>query len=480
MTTAPPKLASHQVEAVAWLREHPRGVYVGDMGAGKTASVLTALTPDMLPALVVGTKSVSETVWAAEAAVWRPDLMVEVAAGTPAQRAGAVTCGWADVVAVGCANLASEEDAIASAGFRTLVLDELSLYKAPSSTRSRVAARLARRMRYVWGLTGTPAPGSVADMWSQYRIIDGGARLGRSVTRFRDTWLTPGHSLPNGVVVGREDLPGAAEGVAALVAGITLVHGKRDLAAPAVVPVDIRYVQVPMGPKASRIYRQLLRKRVADVSDVPGGDRLPGGFLFAKDAARLPQILHQLTTGAVWAQSADGGQVLLQPDATRPKIATARSMLAANALDSDGGTLALYWFTHEKDALDRALAGLRTADTRDKGALDAWDSHDLDVLTAQPASAGHGLNLQRGGYRALWATLPWSAELWEQANRRLARRGQASERVQVTVLLATLDDGSPTIDDVIVQALRHKLEVQATVKRYLSRFGRGEGHPSAS
>ena len=72
------------------------------------------------------------------------------------------------------------------------------------------------------------------------------------------------------------------------------------------------------------------------------------------------------------------------------------------------------------------------------------------MLLAHPASAGYGLNLQSGGSIIVWYGLPWSLELYQQANARLARQGQ-KKTVRIVSLLA-----EGTVDEQVKRALEQK------------------------
>ena len=60
----------------------------------------------------------------------------------------------------------------------------------------------------------------------------------------------------------------------------------------------------------------------------------------------------------------------------------------------------------------------------DKHDEDDWNAGAIDILLAQPASCGYGLNLQDGGHHVIWFGMTWSLEEYQQANKRLHRQGQ--------------------------------------------------------
>jgi len=234
----PPPLHDYQRTAVDHLLRNPRAGLFLDMGLGKTAVALTALTPAHLPALVTAPKRVTEHVWPVEARLWRPDLRVDIAAGSPAQRETALTSG-ADVVVIGRDNLSG---AVHHAHrFRSFVIDELSGFKSRTSKRWKAARSITdprggRRMPHVWGLTGTPSPNGLLDLWAELNLLDGGQRLGTTITSYRSRYFMPGRQLPSGIITEWVLRPGADKKIHALIEDICLSMGtdghSRNLSPP--------------------------------------------------------------------------------------------------------------------------------------------------------------------------------------------------------------------------------------------------------
>ena len=121
------------------------------------------------------------------------------------------------------------------------------------------------------------------------------------------------------------------------------------------------------------------------------------------------------------------------------------------------------WFRHEEPYLRAQLREMRIGSAKRAEDRAAFNAGNLDVLIAHPASAGHGLNLQFGGESLVWTCLPWSLELWEQANARLARPGQTAERVSCQFNVPVYDRGVPSIASAIWDALGCKADIQRTV-----------------
>lgn len=441
-----PRLHAYQVRAVQHLWNHPRSALLLEMGLGKTATVLQALTPEHLPALVVSTKRAAELTWPTEAEIWRPDLSVQVAKGTPAKRAAALD-SEAQVVVVGRDVLKSVADHLGPKHrFKTLVLDELTSFKTPSSQRFKAARRLGKFVHYVWGLTGTPTPNGYPDLWGQLALIDRGARLGRTLGEFRSKYLTPKFKLSSGVVGGWNLRPGAKEVIDGLISDICLsMTSKEYLDLPSVTE---NLVEVQLPSSAAKVYKDLEKDLVA---------MLAQGDYTAKDAAQLTNRLQQVSSGFLYPDSEE-------PEAETVKLHTEKISAVAEIVEGTGSpVLVMYGFRWEKEQLLKALPGAKSPD--DPGAIAQFARGDLDVLVAHPASVGHGLNFQHASHTVVWTSLPWSPELYDQGNSRVNRQGQ-TRPVLIHHVQAT-----PGPDARILQALQGKKDVQASLMQALRDTG---------
>lgn len=437
-----PRLHGYQRRAVRHLHEHPRAALFLEMGLGKTATVLQALTADHLPALVVSTKRAAELTWPTEAETWRPDLSVQVAKGAPAKRARALSSD-ADLVVVGRDVLHTVADLLGKDHkFRTVVLDELTSFKTPSSRRFKAARRLCSQVPYVWGLTGTPVPGGYADLWGQLALIDRGARLGRTLGQFRERYLRADFKLSSGAVGSWSLRPGAKERIDSALADVCLSMTAADyLQLP---PRTDNTVQVRLPPAAAKVYRELERDLVANLGT---------GTYTAKDAAQATNRLQQVSAGFLYPDTEE-------PEAGTARLHTEKVQAVAEVVEGTGSpVLVLYAFRWERDELLRALPGARAADDGD--AVSEFAAGRLPVLVAHPASIGHGLNFQHASHTVVWASLPWSSELYDQANDRVDRQGQTHPVVVHHV------QTEPGVDARMLQALQGKIDVQDSLLKAL-------------
>ena len=444
-----PQLHDYQLTAAEHLRAHPRAALFLDMGLGKTATTLSALSPDHLPALVVAPKRVAESVWPAETKLWRPDLRCVVAAGGPTTRSTALLDRRADVLVIGRDNL-KDLNPLNTARFRTIILDELSGFKTRGTQRWRFASKLCAGRPYVWGLTGTPAPNGLMDLWAQLYLIDDGERLSRSLTTFRSRYFTPGRQLASGVITEWHLRPGADEKIHGLISDICLsmgTEGRIDLP-----PVTFNVLPVPLPPRVRALYKRFKRDLVADLRLLD--DDLAGSLHTASSAAVLTNRLSQVTAGFLYPDDPT------DPEARTDHLHREKIALVEEVREGTGSpVLVFYRYAEEREMLSAALEG--AVDVRTPGALEAWSAGRIPVLLAHPASAGHGLNLQHGGHTIIWTTLPWSLEEWQQANKRLARQGQ-QHPVVIHLLIA-----EKTVDEVIRARLLDKADVQNALLAHL-------------
>lgn len=455
-------LTPEQEASRAWLVSHPRGLLLAGMGTGKTWTTLRALADlptDAFPALVLAPPTVSEATWSDEAERRSIPLVVEPAPRTPpTKRRAALEPTLADVVVLSSASI---RDAVLSdTVWRTVVVDEASQYMTPSasrgeSQRARALRELSARADRLWLLTGTPGHDPVG-VWSLVRMLDGGERLGKTVTRARDEYLTEGRMLPTGARVGREPRPGAMRRLIRKAADVMrYAEAGEELVLP---EVDYRALTPVMGCEAVRMSRELLADGVTHLPD--------GREVYTSGPGAVASLMHQLTTGAIWYRPPlDPGaeSELAQVDRTRPALDYAASAVRAQLTATGRGVLVMTWFRHEEPYLRAQLRGMRIGSAKRAEDRAAFNAGDLDVLIAHPASAGHGLNLQFGGESLVWSCLPWSLELWEQANARLARPGQTAERVSCQFNVPAYGRGAPSIASAIWDALGRKADVQRTV-----------------
>lgn len=438
-----PRLHAYQVEAVGHLHSQPRAGLFLEMGLGKTASVLQAITPEHLPVLVIAPKRVAENVWETEGSIWRPDLSIAVAAGTAKRRRTVLDHGTQAITVIGRDNIKD----VPIGKFRTVVLDELSSFKNRGTDRWKLAKKICTPAAYVWGLTGTPVPNGLMDLWAQIALLDDGQRLGRTLTGYRQRYFSPGRQLPTGVIIEWRLREGAQAAIESKIADICLsMQAKHYIDLP---PVTRNIVTVPMDSKVRRVYADMQQNLTTQIEDRDHA---------AANSAVLTAKLSQITAGFIYADIDD-------PDSSTTALHDNKTAAAIEIVEGTGSPVLVFYRFKEELARLRAgfkKAGILARTVDEKGVIEDWNRGAVPVLLAHPASAGHGLNLQHGGHTIIWTTLPnCDLEQWDQANARVARQGQTHP--VVIHILETPD----SVDGEILGVLDGKWTTQDAVMRAL-------------
>lgn len=426
--------------------ENPRCALWLDMGFGKTATVLWTIhllkqAGELRCALVVAPKRVAEEGWPDELLEW-PQFQDLSCAQLPARvakdgRAALALARKHDVLFIGRDNLAALVKALGRKHwpFDLLVLDESRSFASPTSARFKAARHVRDLTPRLIELTGTPAPRSVEDLWAQMFLIDGGLRLGRTITSFRERWFT--RSFDG---FGWEPRPGALAEVCDAVRDVVFTIPADEYVR--LLPTQVIDVKVRLPAAVAAAYEAFERDAILSVN-TEAVTAVSKGVLVGK--------LLQIAGGGLYLPAAtDGVEAPDQVFRYAAPVAVCRgrtySMLHDAKLDAladiieaaDSPVLVFYGFQHELDRLTKRFRQARTIDSLN--AIRDWNAGKVPVLLAHPASAGHGLNLQHGGSIAVWYSPTWSLELHQQANKRLDRPGQArSVRIYRLLAEATVD-----------------------------------------
>jgi SNF2 family DNA or RNA helicase len=458
------KLRDYQEVGVAFLHGRKRAGLFLDMGLGKTAICLSALTPDHLPALVVAPKRVAENTWPEERDLWRPDLSISVAVATQTgkdapkpvdQRQDALRAG-ADLTIIGRDNFADLLP-LRSKPWKTVIIDESSGYKKKSSVRWRGMNRFVNRpqtkVENVWLLTGTPSPNGLMDLWSQIYLLDKGKRLFGTLGEYRQRFFRAGQTTRQGVVTKWEIREDMDEKIHARIGDICLSMGTEGrVHLPDVTYNEIK-VTLPAGP-IMQAYADLHTDLVANLT-------MLGGLVHtAQNAAILTNKLAQLLAGFMYGDDyALTGEVSV--------VHRLKANAVKEVVEGSGGSpvLVFYGFDVEAKMLKNVLKEYNPRSIKEPGVIQAWNRGEVQVLLAHPQSAGHGLNLQHGGHTIVWSTIPWGLEEWQQANKRLHRSGQ-KHPVVIHKVMGYTSRGGKTVDHVKEARLAGKGSVQDLLLAY--------------
>ncbi|MFP7706340.1 DEAD/DEAH box helicase [Trueperella sp. LYQ141] len=431
----------YQTAATRHILTHPQAAIFLDMGLGKTVITLTALThliatKQTQRALIIAPLRVANTTWPSEIAKWdhTQHLTYTLATGSPTQRLQALTAD-SQLVIINRENIPWLIDHYAQTGrhwpFDTVIIDELSSFKNHASKRVRALLRARPYITRIIGLTGTPSPNGMMDLFAQYRILDQGQRLGKHISHYRAKYFTA-HRYGNMTFTRYELKPDAEQQIYEAISDMTISMRAADhLHLPALTTTS---QPVYLTDKQTRLYNELKKNLIATIE---------GEIIDAANAAVLAGKLTQLASGALYLDNPS------RP--SREYLETHSAKLAAleDLIEAANGhpVLVAYWFQHDLDRISRRFHARTITTAKD---IEEWNAGRIPLGLIHPASAGHGLNLQAGGHILIWFSLPWSLELYQQTNARLYRQGQ-TQPVTITHLVA-----AGTIDEQILAALKRK------------------------
>ncbi|CAI3209583.1 DEAD/DEAH box helicase [Clostridium neonatale] len=408
------------------------------MGMGKTVSSLTAIDNLLFlgeanKILVIAPKRVTEDTWSTEVEKWDhlKHLRISIILGTPKQRMDAINKD-ADIYVINRENV----EWIVSNYFKTwkwdtCIIDELSSFKSSKAKRFKALKKVRPYFKRIIGLTGTPAPNSLIDLWPQIYLLDGGERLGRTITGYRERYFVPGQT--NGYVVYNYNLrPGAEEAIHQKISDICISMMAKDYLD---MPERIdNKIMIDLPKKAKDQYKELEKELIINLDNED---------ITAANSAVLTGKLLQMCNGAIYSEDKEVVEV------HDKKLNALMDIIeAANGKP----VLIFYSFKHDLTRIMEILKKNKLKGQELKGQEDIkkWNNGEIPILLLHPASAGHGLNLQYGGNIVVWFGLTWSLELYQQANARLHRQGQ-KETVIIHHIIA-----KGTVDEDVMAALSNK------------------------
>lgn len=424
---------SYQSYAIKKIIDNPNVCLMLDMGMGKTVTTLTAIQEliydrfEINKVLVIAPLRVAETTWLDENNIWlHLHLHIVPVLGSLQKRINALQRN-ADIYVINRENVCWLVDYYRKDfPFDMVVIDESSSFKNPSTKRFKALRKIRPLVQKIVELTGTPAPNSFMDLWSQIFLLDQGERLGKTLTEYRRKYFNEG--ARNGNIVYNWNLKtGADKLIYSKISDICVSMKAEDyLTLP---PVINNYVKIHLSKAVLSQYMQFEKDLVIDVG---------GKDLVASSAAVMANKLLQFANGSVYDSS---GTVQYIHSAKLDALEDINESL-------NQPILVFYWFKHDLERLkERFHHAVLLKSVED---IKAWNEGKIQMLLAHPASAGHGLNLQYGGNVIIWFSLTWSLEFYQQANKRLHRIGQ-----QKAVVIHHLVADS-TIDETIVKVLNNK------------------------
>lgn len=446
-----------QKVAMRHLYDVPRAALWMPMGGGKTVSTLTALVDlnlieDVFPALVLAPLRVAVTTWPDEVAKWAhlKHLRIVTITGSPKQRAEALATP-ADIYTMNYDNLDWLVDQVEETWpFKTVVADEFTRLKSyrirQGGKRARALGKVAHSKvsRFI-GLTGTPSPNGLQDLWGQTWFLDKGERLGKSFSAFEQRWFKKGYDG-----FSLQPLAHAQKEIEDRLKDICLTVRVLEVDEP------IRNtITVNLPPKARKHYEDMEKEMFAAIGDE--------GVTAPTAAVRAMKCM-QIANGAVYLCDDDGNSLTEWEEIHRVKIEALDSVIA-----EAGGmpVLVAYHFKSDLVRLQRAFPQGRTLDADPKTIRD-WNAGKIPLLFAHPASAGHGLNLADGGNILAFFSVNWNLEEHMQIIERIGpmRQKQAGYQRPTYVHYIVARD---TIDELVLESLQNKRKRQDVLLEAMDR-----------
>ena len=437
----------YQTYTSEFIKSHNEAAVFLDCGLGKTSITLTALNDLMFDSfefnkvLIIAPLRVAKVSWPDELKKWDhlSLLNYSLVVGTEKERKEALA-KKADLYIINRENVEwLIEKSNYHFDFDCIVIDELSSFKNYRSKRVKSLLKVRPRVKRIIGLTGSPAGNGLMDLWAEFRVLDMGKRLGRFITSYRNDYFMP-DKRNNEIIFSYKPLPGAEDAIYKKISDMTISMKSTDyLDMPELISNEYK---VYLSEKEMRTYESFKEQYVMELSEKE---------ITAANAASLTNRLSQLANGAIYDDDKD---ITYFHD---KKLDALEDLIeAANGKP----VLVSYWFKHDLERIKTRLDKLKIAYEviSSVESIRHWNEGKLQVGLINPASCGHGVNLQEGGSTIIWFGLTWSLELYEQTIARLWRQGQKSRTVVVEHIVA-----ANTVDESILKALKTKDKTQSAL-----------------
>ena len=457
MTLYHPSMHEYQKKALDFSLVNKASYQAIDLGLGKTLISLGWIKNlidqrEAKGVLIVSPIKVMYNTWPAEIKKWYPELTYSTVHG-----AGKLTAlhAKADIYLTNYESIVwlfTEIKKMPRVPFNTIVIDEGSKLKAHNTKRFKalrafISVFTAGKMI----LSGTPAPNSLLNLWSQYFLLDGGIRLGKAYGAYQAQYFTPLDTL------GRMWLikTGVAHLIYERIRDITFrLEGTDYVTMPERVD---NFIKLTLPPAARKQYDTLEKDYFLQLEE--------GGNVELFNSLALSAKLRQVVQGAIYIDDKRNYEVI-----HNEKIEALQELMET----ADGvPVLCAIQFIFELDLIRKVFpeapvirGGVSNIEaTR---LVDKWNKKELPLLLCHPASLSHGMNLQYGGNIILWLGLPWSGELYQQFIGRLIRQGQTAKTVIVNHFIM-----KDTIDIAIAGALKSKALGQRGLLDYIKNYHAG-------
>lgn len=449
----------YQAKIIDFILTHRRGAVYAGMGMGKTSSTLCALErlkkeePDAFPALILAPLRVASSTWPQEILKWGFNLSCACVSGTPKQRVKILTGAPADIYTTNYEQIPWLAEYFGDKWpFKTVIADESTRLKSfrlggSKSSRARALAAPAwDKVKRFIELTGTPASNGLIDLWGQLWFIDKGAALGRSFREFTARYFDAYQVGMSAYALKYEPREGADKAIQERIAPVSIslsASGWFDIDEPIISPV---YVGMP--DETEKFYKTLKSDLLVSLDET--------SEVTAVNAAALSAKCLQCASGAVYD---DEGEC---------RILHEEKLLALDSIIEEAAGEPVLVAYHWRFSAERIMKRFKNAVILDKDpeTIARWNRGEIPVLVTNPASAGHGLNLQDGGHILVIFDEWWDLEQYLQVIERIGptRQMQAGHPRPVYVYHIM---ARGTLDPVVLTRLQTKCKVQDALLEYL-------------
>lgn len=429
------QLHTYQLQAECFALANPKCGLFLDLGLGKTlvslATLETVYTQDTGHILIIAPKSIAKATWAGEIKKWNINVpyksLIVNEKGKKLSRKKRLEA-YADVLnnpirTIYFINRELLKDLIDNCPivnktriwpFQTIVIDEMQSFKSAQSERFKALKTVMPAVNRFIGLTGTPTPHGIDDIWSQMFLIDNGERLGKNITAFRNAYMHPGYVNQQGIVCDWIPNDGAEDIIYERIADRVISMKNTSIKLPPIVYIDD---VVYMDADEMKLYKNFVNTAVIEFGI--------NEYATAANVAVMTGKLQQLASGAIYTVDEDGNSTGHYQTIHQQKL----ERLQYIRENSDDNLLIAYFFKSDADMIMKYFAELNLPceifdSNKSDEFLDRWNAGEIKTLLIQPASAGFGLNFQYSGHTLVWYTLSYNLEHYLQTIGRLYRQGQ--------------------------------------------------------
>jgi len=458
MPKAPLVPHSYQLAAIDFIDDQPAAAIFGDCGIGKTIITLSAVSRlltdfDIKGVLIVAPLRVARMTWPLEIEEWPEFDWMNYSLLHGPNKAERLKDN-SQIFLINYEGLLWLETHLKKIKpqdwpFDMIVWDELTKMKSHTSTRFKKWKKFLRFFKRRVGLTGTPMSNGYIDLWAQFYALDIGESLGTTFTGYRNRFFEQADFMG----FSFKPREGSEKIIRELIEPKTMrISAADNLDVP---PLSFEDIDIKLPAEARKAYKILEKDLFVELDK--------GAEVEAMNAAVLSNKCLQFAGGSVYIQEETGEKWVKHiHDAKIDAMKKIRKAVKTPLLVA-------YSFKHERDRLLKAFpeavvlkSGYSQSEELD--ILRRWNAGGISMLICHPASAGHGLNLQKGCHVGVWFSLNWSLELYQQLNARLHRQGQKSPVTYYRLL------ASETIDEAVATALERKDDSQAGLLKALNKY----------